>query len=117
MFYLWLLVAFFSMIFTDLLGVLLVQAEARNHGWLSGWLDTAQWIPGIICSSVTITILQSHSLFHKGLVILVVSAANLGGTKIGQVIGTKYIKDTHRLSIEKRIDLVEQAIQNHQHNK
>lgn len=104
MFYAWLAVAFITMLITDLVGVMLVQAEARNHGWLSGWLDTAQWLPGILCSTVTITILQSNSLIHKALVILVVSAANLLGTKWGQVVGTKYIKDIHAMTTKQQVE-------------
>jgi hypothetical protein len=123
MFFFWLMVAFVTMVITDLVGVMLVQAEARNHGWLSGWLDTAQWLPGILCSTVTITILQSNSWLHKILVILVVSAANLFGTKFGQVIGTKYIKDTHAMStkeaiadLNSRVEALTRTAMDHSHN-
>jgi len=116
MFYLNLLIAFVLMVVTDLIGVALVQSESRNHGWLAGWLDTAQWIPGIFCSTVTITILQSHSLAHKALVVIVVSAANLFGTKWGQVIGTKYIKDARHQTLEHRVEALEAHARDHNHN-
>ena len=99
-----LLVASIAMVVTDILGVMLVQAEARNHGWMAGSLDAAQWIPGIICSEVTITILQGHSWTGKALVILSVSAANIFGTKLGQLFGTKYIKDTHALTTKQQVE-------------
>jgi hypothetical protein len=95
-----------TMILTDVLGVLLVQAEARNHGWLAGWFDTAQWIPGIVCSAITITILQGHSTLAKALIIVFVSMANLFGTKYGQSLGTKYIKDVHLMSTKQQVDVL-----------
>ena len=99
-----------TMVLTDVLGVLLVQAEARNHGWMAGWLDTAQWIPGIVCSAITITILQGHSLVGKVGIIVSVSLANLFGTKFGQSIGTKYIKDVHIMTTKQQVaELVEKV--------
>ncbi len=38
------LVAAGAMVITDVLGVVMVMAEARNRGWMAGWCDTAQWI-------------------------------------------------------------------------
>ena len=99
-----------TMVLTDVLGVLLVQAEARNHGWMAGFMDTAQWIPGIVCSTITITILQGHSLVGKVGIIVSVSLANLFGTKFGQSIGTKYIKDVHIMTTKQQVaELVEKV--------
>src|ERR1039458_1186183 len=98
-----LIIASLSMIAVDVLGVLLVQSEARNHGWMAGILDTAQWIPGIVCSAITITVLQGHSLLAKSLIILFVSAANLFGTLLGTKIGTRYIKDAHLMTTKQQI--------------
>ena len=93
-------IATVAMVFTDVLGTIMVMAEARNRGWLAGWCDTAQWLVGITTTAITVTILQGHSFMEKVLIILFVSAANLFGTKMGQVVGTKYVKDAHSLTIK-----------------
>lgn len=87
------LIAAVTMVVTDILGVVMVMAEARNRGWLAGWMDTAQWIVGITTTTITVTVLQGHSFAMKALVVILVSAANLFGTKLGQMIGQRFVTD------------------------
>ena len=95
-----------TMLATDVIATVMVMAEARNRGWLAGWLDTAQWLVGIVTTTVSVTALQGHSWTEKILVLLFVSAANLFGTKLGQVIGSHYVTDA---SIEQRLTALESA--------
>jgi hypothetical protein len=101
------LIAAITMVVTDILGVIMVQAEAHNRGWLAGWMDTAQWLVGITTTTITVTVLQGHSLTMKALVIVLVSAANLFGTKLGQVIGAHFVTDTNARTISQRLDRLE----------
>lgn len=86
------------MVATDVLGTMMVMAEAANRGWLAGWLDTAQWGVGIATTTISVSALQGHSLSEKALVVGLVSAANLFGTKLGQVLG-KRLLSSRRLSL------------------
>lgn len=95
-----------TMVLTDVTGTIMVMAEARNRGWLAGWLDTAQWLVGIVTTTVSVTALQGHSLSEKVWVILLVSAANLFGTKLGQVLGSRFVKDK---TVEQRLANLERA--------
>lgn len=92
------IIAAATMVVTDVLGVVMVMAEARNRGWLAGWMDTAQWIVGITTTTITVTALQGHSLSEKVLVVVLVSLANLFGTKLGQVIGHRFVTDASTLA-------------------
>jgi hypothetical protein len=104
------LIAAVTMVITDVLGVIMVMAEARNRGWLAGWMDVAQWGVAIATTTITVTILQGHSLREKVLVIALVSAANLFGTKLGQVIGSKFVHDATTLTVAQRLDRIEATI-------
>jgi len=88
------IIAALTMVVTDVL----VQAEARNRGWLAGWMDTAQWIVGITTTTITVTALQGHDMTEKVAVVVLVSAANLFGTKLGQMIGQRYVTDATTLA-------------------
>ena len=92
------IIAALTMVVTDVLGVVMVQAEARNRGWLAGWMDTAQWIVGITTTTITVTALQGHDMTEKVAVVVLVSAANLFGTKLGQMIGQRYVTDATTLA-------------------
>lgn len=101
------LLAALTMVATDVVGVIMVQAEARNRGWLAGWCDTAQWLVGITTTFITIDALNGHSLSEKVWVVVLVSAANLLGTKLGQVIGSRWVKDR---TFEQRLSALEAHI-------
>jgi membrane protein YqaA with SNARE-associated domain len=81
------------MIFQDCLGVLMVQSEARNHGWLAGLCDSVQWLFAIATTAITVTALQGHSLHEKVLVIILVTMANLVGSQLGVLVGRRWIKE------------------------
>lgn len=108
------LIAAITMVVTDVLGVIMVMAEARNRGWLAGWMDTAQWIVGITTTTITVTALQGHSTSEKVLVVVLVSAANLFGTKLGQVIGHRFVTD--KTTLAERVAGLERAIEAKGHN-
>lgn len=118
------IIAAVAMVATDVLGVIMVQAEAANRGWLAGWMDTAQWLVGIATTTISVTALQGHSLSEKVWVVLLVSAANLLGTKLGQVIGKKLLASRHirRVfasegpTIEDRVSALERTVRSKGHN-
>lgn len=92
------LIAAVAMVITDILGVIMVMAEARDRGWLAGWMDTAQWLVGITTTTITVTALQGHNWSEKIAVVVLVSAANLFGTKLGQLIGHRFVTDASSLA-------------------
>lgn len=87
------LYAALAMVLQDVFGVLLVQAEARNHGWLTGVFDSAYWLAAIATTTIAVTSLQGHSFPQKVVVILAVTTANFAGSLIGVWIGKRYIKE------------------------
>jgi glucose-6-phosphate-specific signal transduction histidine kinase len=79
------------MVVQDILAVLLVDAEARNRGWLAGILDSAVWLFAIATTTIAVTALQGHSLAGKVELVVFVTAANLIGMRLGVWIGKRYI--------------------------
>lgn len=75
------------MLVTDVLSTIMVMAEAANRGWLAGWMDVLGWYTSISTTTISVTALQGHSLSTKIFVLLFVGAANLLGTKLGQLTG------------------------------
>lgn len=108
------LIAAVTMVVTDVLGTVMVMAEARNRGWLAGWCDTAQWIVGIATTTISVTALQGHSLSTKVWVVVLVSAANLFGTKLGQLIGKRFVTDSS--SLADRVASLERTLQTKGHS-
>lgn len=82
-----------SMLFQDVVGVLMVQAEARDHGWIAGLCDSAMWLFAIATTTFSVTTLQGHDLHEKIIVVTAVTVANLVGSRLGVLIGKKYIKE------------------------
>lgn len=80
------------MVFQDILGTLMVQAEARNHGWLAGSMDSIMWLFQIATVTITVTALQGKDTKKKVFTILCVTAGNLVGSEIGVLIGQRLIK-------------------------
>lgn len=103
-----------TMVATDVLGVIMVQAEARNRGWLAGWCDTAQWYVGITTTTISVTAFSGHSFSQKVLVGVLVGLANLFGTKLGQVIGSRYVRD--KSSLVDRVSALERTIRSKGHS-
>lgn len=103
-------VAAAAMVVTDIVSVVQVQAENRERGWLAGWMDVVGWLVAITTTTISVSALQGHSLTEKVWVVALVSAANLGGTKLGQMIGKRWVKDAGTLAqrvtaIEKQVGL------------
>jgi hypothetical protein len=86
------LIAAFSMVCADILAVIMVQMEAANRGWFAGAMDGLGWIVGITTTSISVRVLNGHSTSGKVWVILLVTAANVFGTKLGQVIGSRLLR-------------------------
>lgn len=86
------LIAAGCMLVQDVLGVILVQAEAANRGWLAGAADTVGWYFAIFTTSISVTALQSHNTVDKVYVLAFVGVANALGTKLGQVLGKRLLK-------------------------
>ena len=77
-----------------IIAVLIVfSLMAQFHAQDPNWSGLTIWLVAITTTTLTVTALQGRSLSEKVWVVSLVSAANLFGTKIGQLIGTKYVKD------------------------
>jgi hypothetical protein len=70
-----------AMVATDILGTLLVQAEARNRAHLSAILDSAGWLFSIATLSISVA----------AIVLAAVTVANYFGSYAGVIIGQRFI--------------------------
>lgn len=86
------IVAGAAMLVENVLGTLLVQANAKGMAWLSGLLDALAWGAGIITTTVSVSALQGHSMYAKVVVITLITVANVLGSVMGVKIGTRLIK-------------------------
>lgn len=82
------LIAFFSMMCQDVLGTLMVQSQARNHGWIAGFCDAGMWLAALFSYGEAIT----HTGHEKWLIIGFVTVANVFGNRLGVAIGRREIK-------------------------
>lgn len=87
------IIAALCMVFQDVVGTLMVQAEARNHGWLAGLCDSVMWLFTIATTTISVTALQGNNTREKVIVIVAVTAANLVGSQLGVLVGKRYIKN------------------------
>src|SRR5665213_1257978 len=112
------ILAALTMVCTDVLGVIMVMAEANERGWLAGNMDALQWFVGIITTTISVTVLQGHSFDEKIWVVILVTIANVLGTKLGQIIGSKLMtskrmrvlfskKNTVTLTLKERVEVLE----------
>lgn len=85
------IIAGLCMVVTDVAATIMVQAEAANRGWLAGWMDTFGYLFSIQTTAITVAAVNGHSLTKHIVVLACVSAANLGGTKLGQVTGKRLL--------------------------
>lgn len=86
------IVAAIAMIIQDILGTLLVQANARDRAVLSGFLDSLGWFAGIITTTLSVTAIQGHDWPAKITMCAFVTAANFGGSYIGVKVGERFLK-------------------------
>jgi hypothetical protein len=103
------ILAALAMVANDIAGTILVMAEAAGRGWLAGAMDTAGWLVSITTTTISVTALQGHSFSEKVLVVAFVSAANLFGTKSGQMIGTRILHHNPEMTLEERVAALEHA--------
>ncbi len=87
------LYAALAMLIQDIMGVLLVQAEARNRAGLSALFDSVMWLAQISTVTISVTALQGHQLSAKAAVIIAVELANVAGCIIGVRIGKRFIRE------------------------
>ena len=80
-------VAAVAMLFQDIIATVMVQSEAKNKGWTAGWLDAAGYLVGIVCAKIVI---KSHGAGEVEALVLV-TVANVLGTKLGQVTGQRFL--------------------------
>ena len=84
------LLAAFSMFIQDSVGVIEVQAEALNHGWIAGFCNAGKWVVAITCTTISVSVLKGHNFSQQVLVVSLVMVANVLGSKAGQIIGQRY---------------------------
>ena len=84
------LLAAIAMFIQDTIGVLEVQAEAKNKGWIAGFCNAGKWAVAITCTTISVKVLQGHDTNEQLWVVALVMAANVFGSKTGQVIGQHY---------------------------
>lgn len=104
----WLVVALaaVAMLFTDVLGTVMVVAESKGRGWLAGWCDTSGWLVSITTTTISVASLTGHDVARKIAVVVFVSFANLFGTKLGSWVGSRFVHDA---TIEARLSALETA--------
>jgi len=83
-----------AMIVQDTVAVVMVQAEAKNLGWTAGFMDAIGWLVAFVSLRISIT---SHGAGEIEAVVLV-SVANVLGTKLGQVTGKRFLREKTRVS-------------------
>jgi hypothetical protein len=88
------LLAAAAMIVQDTVAVVMVQAEAKNLGWTAGFMDAIGWLVAFVSLRISIT---SHGAGEVEAVVLV-SIANVLGTKLGQLTGKRFLKEKVRES-------------------
>jgi hypothetical protein len=89
-----------AMLIQDIMGVLLVQAEARNRAGLAAAFDSVMWLAQISTVTISVTALQGHQLSAKATVIICVELANVAGCYAGVAIGRRYVKEEKTGTIE-----------------
>lgn len=81
-----------AMFLQDTIGVVEVQAEAKNKGWIAGFCNAGKWVVAITCTTISVSVLKGHNLGQQILVVGLVMAANILGSKTGQMIGKHYFE-------------------------
>lgn len=84
------LIAALAMVGQDILAVLMVQSENRGRGWMAGILDGGMWVFALATYHFSLNALNGQSTHQKVVVILAVTAANIVGSKTGQVLGDRF---------------------------
>jgi hypothetical protein len=90
------ILAALCMVAVDVLSTVMIQADSANRGWLAGIMDMLGWYPSIICTTLCVLALDGKSVSAKVAVLVLVGAANLFGTKLGQVVGKWFLTRSAR---------------------
>lgn len=88
-----LLCAAAAMVWQDIFGTLLTQAQARNREWLAALFDNCYYLGWIVSTYVAVDAMHHASLAHRALVILVMMVANTVGIVTGTRLGKKLVRD------------------------
>lgn len=91
-----------AMVVSDVIAVIMVQAEAANRGWLAGIMDMLGWYVSIATTTISVTTLSGHNTANKIWVLVLVGGANVIGTKMGQVLGQKLLG---RMNLRKKMQI------------
>lgn len=81
------------MVASDVLATIMVMAEAKEMGWLAGFMDMAGWYVSIATTSISVSTLSGHNTMDKVYVLVFVGLSNVFGTKLGQMTGSKLLKN------------------------
>lgn len=133
------LVAALAMLAQDVLGTVMVQAEAASLAlpgavrrsdtagtatwiaatvrrylswrmWLAGLMDAAQWGVAITTTTISVTAFAGHDFGRQVAVAVAVSAANVVGTTVGQAAGRRLLGRGGQRTVDERLAAVERAI-------
>jgi hypothetical protein len=133
------LVAALAMLAQDVLGTVMVQAEAAalslpaavRRGdtrlpvwlaatarrylswrmWLAGLMDAAQWAVAITTTTISVTAFAGHDRGRQVAVALAVTAANVVGTTVGQAAGRRLLGRGGPRSVEDRLAALERSVE------
>jgi hypothetical protein len=124
------IIAAVAMLFQDLLGTLMVQAEASSltlperrtwrdyigggwRAWGAALMDQSQWMVWAASTTIVVSAFSGHNFDTKVLVFLFVSMANIIGTRTGQELGIWLLRrrKPDYVSIEDRVERLEEALQ------
>jgi hypothetical protein len=83
-----------AMIVQDTVAVVMVQAESKQLGWTAGFMDAIGWLVAFVSLRISIT---SHGTGEIEAVVLV-SIANVVGTKLGQLTGKRFLREKTRVN-------------------
>lgn len=88
------ILAALAMLIQDVIAVVLVQAEAKNKGWTAGLMDMLGWL--VAFTTLRIAIKAEGSALVE--TVILVSIANVLGTKLGQVTGQHFLEKKIRVN-------------------
>jgi membrane protein YqaA with SNARE-associated domain len=105
------LLAAVCMLIQDSLSVIKYQAASRNKGLVAAMADTIIWMVMITSTTIAAFTLHAHDMREKIIVVVLVSAANIGGNLIGVWMGKKFVKDEENMSQDARLTAIENKVQ------
>lgn len=123
------IIAALAMIVQDITGTLMVQLEGNSltlpirktwrdyigggwKAWGAAGMDQLQWMVWAASTTITVTAFSGHNLTEKITVFIMVSIANIVGTRTGQELGIWLLRrrKPDYICIEDRVERIEQAL-------